>query len=164
LQANLRARLWISAVLAAAFSLTAMAPSVSAAGGVRLIMVEQDGCRYCIEWDREIAPKYPQSAEGRFAPLQRAKRGDASLKDFNPVIYTPTFLVVRNGQEVGRVTGYAGKMFFYEELDEQLAKAGFQADWSIPELDKTRAPESGLQAPRGGVLAMAGRSAPHAAN
>lgn len=134
-----------------------------AAGGVRLIMVEQDGCRYCIEWDREIAPKYPKSAEGRFAPLQRAKRGDAALKKFNPVIYTPTFLVVRNGEEVGRVTGYAGKMFFYEELDEQLAKAGFQPDWSIPELDKTRTLENSRRAPPG-VQAMAERSPTNAAN
>lgn len=100
---------------------------------VKLIMVEQDGCRYCIEWDREIAPKYPTSREGRFAPLQRMQRGDARLAAFKPVIYTPTFLVVHNGAEVGRVTGYAGKLFFWEELDEQLGKAGFKPDWSIPE-------------------------------
>ena len=163
MQAILRARLWTLAVSAAFLSLMILTPPAMATAGVRLIMVEQDGCRYCIEWDREIAPKYPKSAEGRFAPLQRAKRGDAALKNFNPVIYTPTFLVVRNGEELGRVTGYAGKMFFYEELDEQLAKAGFQPDWSIPELDKTRAPtNSRLAAPA--VQALAERSFPHAAN
>ncbi len=101
--------------------------------GVRLMMVEQAGCRYCIEWDQEIAPKYPESKEGRFAPLQRVKRDDPRLSVFKPVIYTPTFLVVQDGKEVGRVTGYAGKLFFWEELDEQLAKAGFKPDWSIPD-------------------------------
>jgi hypothetical protein len=166
LQAKLRAHVWSTALFAIACSLLAMTPPAMASGGVRLIMVEQDGCRYCIEWDREIAPKYPKSAEGRFAPLQRAKRGDDALKGFNPVIYTPTFLVVRNGEEVGRVTGYAGQMFFYEELDEQLAKAGFQPDWSIPELDKTRAPRSATPGPliiqAQGVLGE--WSLPHAAN
>jgi hypothetical protein len=106
------------------------------AAGVRLLMVEQAGCRYCIDWDREIGPKYPMSAEGRFAPLHRVKREDASLRDFKPVIYTPTFLVVQDGREVGRVTGYAGKLFFWEELDEQLVKAGFKPDWSIPDAGK----------------------------
>lgn len=163
MQANLRANLWIAALVAASIAGLILAPSASAAGGVHLLMVEQDGCRYCIEWDREIAPKYPQSAEGRFAPLKRAKRGDATLKGFNPVIYTPTFLVVRNGEEVGRVTGYAGQMFFYEELDEQLAKAGFQADWSIPELDKTRTPANAAHAPLM-LQAMSERSLPNAAN
>lgn len=126
-------------------------------------MVEQAGCGYCIQWDREIAPKYPKSAEGKFAPLQRVQRGDTALKNFNPVPYTPTFLVVRDGQEVGRVTGYAGQMFFYEELDEQLAKAGFQPNWSIPELDKTRAPIRGTALPPS-IQAMGERSPPYAAN
>lgn len=114
--------------------LIASAFAVNADSGVRLIMVEQAGCRYCIEWDLEIGPKYPQSAEGRFAPLQKVTRGDPLLRPFKPVIYTPTFLVVRDGKEVGRVTGYAGKLFFWEELDEQLAKAGFKPDWSIPDV------------------------------
>lgn len=146
-----------------ALSIVATAPSFAA--GVRLIMVEQDGCRYCIDWDREIAPKYPKSAEGRFAPLQRAKRGDAALKGFNPVIYTPTFLVVRDGEEVGRVTGYAGKLFFYEQLDEELAKAGFQPNWGIPDFgSKTSAPDAVKPIGLRSAQIMGQRSLPHAAN
>lgn len=157
-------RPWILAAFAASlFCLFTASTSAHAAGGVRLIMVERDGCKYCIDWNREIAPKYPKSAEGRFAPLQRVKSGDSALKGFNPVIYTPTFLVVRNGEEIGRVTGYAGQMYFYEELDEQLVKAGFQPDWSIPELDKTGAPAYDRHAlPT--IQAMGARSLSHAAN
>lgn len=151
--------------LSSVFGVVAMLLMVGAparAAEVRLIMVEQDGCHWCIEWDREIGPGYPKSAEGKFAPLQRVKRGDEKLKSFNPVIYTPTFLVVRNGEEVGRVTGYAGKMFFYEELDEQLAKAGFTPQWGIPELDKTHAPPKSSQS--GNRLVRANdRSPVHAA-
>lgn len=145
---------------AAAFLVLTIGPAPAFAEKVSLIMVEQDGCHWCIEWDREIGPGYPKSAEGKFAPLRRVKRGDTALKGFDPVIYTPTFLVVRNGEEVGRVTGYAGKMFFYEELDEQLAKAGFQPQWGIPDLDKTRAPAGALKRNEISVL----RSPFHAAN
>lgn len=117
------------------------------AAGVRLIMVEQAGCRYCIEWDQEIAPAYPKSPEGRFAPLHRLQRGHAQLQSFKPVIYTPTFIVVRDGTEVGRVTGYAGKIFFWEELGEQLAKAGYDSGWGVPDpARKAAAPARNTQA------------------
>lgn len=142
---NLAQLRFAAATVAAVVFILTIAPASAFAEKVRLIMVEQDGCHWCIEWDREIGPGYPKSAEGKFAPLQRVKRGDTALKGFDPVIYTPTFLVVRNGEEVGRVTGYAGKMFFYEELDEQLAKAGFQPQWGIPDLDKTLAPAGALK-------------------
>lgn len=158
LQAILRARHWMAAL---AVIVVSGLPLAAEAGNVRLIMVERDDCRYCIEWNREIAPKYPASAEGRFAPLQRAQRGDDVLKHFNPVIYTPTFLVISNGEEVGRVTGYAGKLFFWEELDEQLAKAGFTPNWGIPELDKTQTVPRGTDFP---LQTLASRSSIHAAN
>lgn len=38
---------------------------------VELVMVEQPGCIYCERWDEEIAPAYPKTAEGEFAPLRR---------------------------------------------------------------------------------------------
>lgn len=155
-----------SELVSSAFSVVALLLLLcgpARAADVQLIMVEQDGCHWCIEWDREIGPGYPKSAEGKFAPLQRVKRGDDKLKGFNPVIYTPTFLVVRNGEEVGRVTGYAGKMFFYEELDEQLAKAGFAPQWGIPQLDKTLAPAKPPRFEMRHVLAS-DRSPVHATN
>lgn len=125
----------LSAIMAM-FMLTLPAP---ARAEVKLLMVEQPGCRYCIEWDNEIGPIYPKSQEGQFAPLRRVQREDPALKAFKPVIYTPTFLVVRDGVEVGRVTGYAGKIFFWEELNEELNKAGFRREPLVPELDKTKA-------------------------
>jgi hypothetical protein len=132
----------------------------AAAASVQLVMVERSDCRYCRDWHREIGPGYGESAEGRFAPLTRVQSRDSgALKGFNPVVYTPTFLVVRDGEEVGRITGYAGQMFFYEELDEQLAKAGFKPQWGIPDVgDKAQLDV------QGGFRAVAGAGAVHAAN
>lgn len=119
-------------VLGLAMAVLVAAGSQALAANVRLILVESPSCGYCIKWDREVGPSYPKSKEGRFAPLKRVQRGDAALKGLNPVIYTPTFIVVRNGEEVGRVTGYSGKLYFWDELDQQLAKAGFNPGWGLP--------------------------------
>lgn len=101
---------------------------VRSASPVRLVMVEEPGCRFCRQWDAEIAPGYRKSAEGRFAPLKRVRRGAPEIKGLAPVVYTPTFLVMRSGEELGRITGYPGAEYFYSELRPILAAAGFFPD------------------------------------
>ena len=92
--------------------------------GIRLVMVEEIGCRFCRKWDAEIAPGYRKTAEGRFAPLKRVQRGAAEIAGLAPVVFTPTFVVMRAGEELGRITGYPGADYFYEELRPILATAG----------------------------------------
>ncbi len=95
-----------------------------AAPGVQLIMVEQRGCQYCLKWDRDVGRVYAKTSEGRFAPLRRVGRDAALLKPFAPVVYTPTFILTRNGSEVGRITGYPGEPYFWEELGVMLQAIG----------------------------------------
>lgn len=94
-------------------------------GGLELIMVEAVGCRFCLRWDAEVGRVYDVSAEGRFAPLRRVKRESGVLSNLRPVVYTPTFILVRSGEELGRITGYPGESFFWEELGEMLRPQGF---------------------------------------
>lgn len=102
-----------------------LAVAARSADGVRLIMVEEPGCRFCRQWDAEIAPGYRKSAEGRFAPLRRVRRGAPELKGLAPIPFTPTFIVMRNREELGRITGYPGADYFYEELRPLLSRIGF---------------------------------------
>lgn len=95
------------------------------ASNVRLVMVEEAGCRFCRAWDTEIGGGYRKTAEGRFAPLKRVKRGAPEIRSLAPVVYTPTFIVMRSGEELGRITGYPGADYFYGELRPILAAAGF---------------------------------------
>ena len=88
-------------------------------------MVEEPGCRFCRKWSEEIGPGYRKSAEGRFAPLKRVQRGADEIKGLAPVVFTPTFVVMRSGEELGRITGYPGADYFYTELRPILASAGF---------------------------------------
>lgn len=93
--------------------------------GIRLVMVEEPGCRFCRQWTNEIGGGYRKSPEGRFAPLKRVQRGADEIRGLAPVVYTPTFLVMRSGEELGRITGYPGADYFYAELRPILAAAGF---------------------------------------
>lgn len=99
--------------------------AAQAASGVRLIMVDDPSCHFCRKWNAEIGGGYAKTAEGRFAPLRRVRRDAAAIRGFAPVIFTPTFIVVREGSELGRISGYPGRDYFYGELQSVLAAAGF---------------------------------------
>lgn len=90
-----------------------------------LIMFDDKGCPYCRRWLAEVGPGYPNTDEGKRAPLRRmdirAKLPDGLLLA-RPITVTPTFVLVDESREVGRLTGYAGAEFFYELLGDVLAK------------------------------------------
>ncbi|SFI59566.1 hypothetical protein [Celeribacter neptunius] len=82
-------------------------------------MVEREGCVYCARWNEEIAPIYPKTPEGQYAPLRRVDLSALSQQAFKPkgpVIFTPTFLLIEDGTERGRIEGYAGDEMFWTML------------------------------------------------
>ena len=95
--------------------------SISSSSAAELIMVRQAGCPWCAAWDRDIAPIYGKTDAGRRAPLRTVdlrERMVISLK--SPIIYTPTFVLVEKGREVGRIEGYTGDHFFWDLLEALL--------------------------------------------
>ncbi|WP_372674759.1 thioredoxin family protein [Aquicoccus sp.] len=103
----------------------ALALSVLPAVAAELIMVEQKGCSHCIAWKDTIGPIYPKSPEGEFAPLRvvdiREGAPDGVRYD-RPVTFTPTFILVEDGTEIGRIEGYPGEDFFWSLLDMLLKR------------------------------------------
>jgi hypothetical protein len=100
-----------------------------------LVMVEQAGCTYCARWNAEVAPEYPATPEGRFAPLRRVDLRDLPRDlsfDSRPV-YTPTFVLVADGEEVSRLEGYPGEDFFWGLLGRMLDRA--DATWATQGAD-----------------------------
>ena len=100
-----------------------MLPNV-AARAAELLMFESPLCEWCDMWHEEIGPIYPKTAEARCAPLRRLDISDPlpqSVTDIRPVIYTPTFVLVEDGREVGRIMGYPGEDFFWGLLAEMFA-------------------------------------------
>lgn len=106
-------------------SFSARAGDAQSSRTTQLIMVEAPGCRFCALWHEEIGPAYAQSAEGRFAPLVRVGRDSALLSALKPVTFTPTFIIMQNGVETGRLAGYPGRDYFWDELVELLTPLGF---------------------------------------
>jgi thioredoxin-related protein len=98
-----------------------------------LLLAEEDGCMWCARWDSEISGIYPKTQEGVAAPLQRVDIHE-SLPDGitlkRPLYYTPTFVLLDNGQEVGRIEGYPGEDFFWGLLGVMLRDAGVQVETS----------------------------------
>ncbi len=40
----------------------------------------------------------------------------------SPILYTPTFVLVAGGREIGRIEGYAGEHFFWGQLERLVAR------------------------------------------
>ena len=95
-----------------------------------LLMAEEDGCYWCEAWDDEISHIYPKTIEGRTAPLQRydVHHETPDVIFQSRVRYTPTFILVKNGQEVGRLEGYPGEDFFWGLLSQMFERAGIPLD------------------------------------
>lgn len=92
---------------------------------VQLLMLEQVGCYWCTKWKKEIGPIYPKTSEAKIAPLRNVDINEPWPKDLKNIAidhFTPTFVVVNEGKEVGRIRGYAGDEFFWTLLDELLNK------------------------------------------
>lgn len=90
---------------------------------VELVMFEQAACEWCDVWNEQVGIVYSKTTEGRRAPLRRLSIHDELPVDVNikqPVIYTPTFVLVEMGVEVGRISGYPGEDFFWGMLDQLL--------------------------------------------
>lgn len=96
------------------------------AAATALVMVEDAGCPYCARFDRETRESYERSAEGRFAPLIRRRRASADIGFIKNVVYSPTFVLLVEGREVGRIVGYQGQELFWMEMAVLMRKAGFE--------------------------------------
>jgi hypothetical protein len=110
---------WLFGILL--FLLTAI-PGYAA----ELIMFERAGCPWCEAFDREVAPVYPKTATGQFAPLRRVNIHAALPPDLSFVAVerlTPLFILIDNGREIGRIRGYPGEDSFWGLLDAMAARA-----------------------------------------
>lgn len=100
-------------------------PARISAYAAELVMFERAGCTWCQRWSEEIGPIYPKTAEGALAPLRHISLDAGVPAEFRfdpPVRYTPTFVLVDKGREVGRITGYMNDEAFWGLLGALLAR------------------------------------------
>jgi thioredoxin-related protein len=115
-------------VLALFMAISSADGAVSAA---ELVLFETEGCEWCEQWHEDIGVIYAKTAEGKFAPLRRVEithEPPADLKHLRAAAFTPTFVVIDQGREVGRIIGHPGDNFFWPLLTQILKKAGFKEE------------------------------------
>ena len=96
---------------------------VTNAQAAELVFVERAGCPYCAKWDREVSVAYANSDEGQRAPLRRHALENGQPAGINkPVRFTPTFILMDEGREIGRITGYMDDHSFWGLLGPLMAK------------------------------------------
>lgn len=104
----------------------AAAPA-QAADPLQLVMFDRVGCPWCAKWDAEVGGVYHKTWEGERAPLRRLGMHPPYPNDLSfitKIIYSPTFVLVRGRQEIGRIVGYPGEAHFYVQLSQLIEKAG----------------------------------------
>lgn len=99
-----------------AIALLASALLIAQARAAELVMFEQKGCVWCQRFDREIAPAYDKTTEGRRVPLRRQDIAKPVPPDLGFIMrerFTPVFVLIDEGREIGRIRGYPGDAFFW---------------------------------------------------
>lgn len=89
-----------------------------------LLMFEKEGCPWCLAWKRDVGGHYGASAHAALLPLRHVDIAapPSGLPPMEKVRYSPTFVAIACGEEVDRITGYAGRDQFWDALDLAAAK------------------------------------------
>jgi thioredoxin-related protein len=104
------------------------------ARAAELVMFTRAGCEWCAAFEREIAPVYGKTDEGRRAPLRRVDFDAARPADLTFIEVerlTPLFVLIDKGREIGRIRGYPGEDHFWGLLGaliDKLDKSGTSAE------------------------------------
>jgi hypothetical protein len=95
--------------------LGAFAQAVPARADMRLYVFEIEGCEMCTRFHAEALGDYWTSETSRSLPLTIVDLnalGTARQPLRSPIRTVPTFVVMRDGTEIARLTGYPGKAAF----------------------------------------------------
>jgi hypothetical protein len=110
-------RKFSASIALAGVMFVAFAPA--AAHAAELVMFERAGCEWCAAFDRDIAPVYGKSEEGLRAPLRRVDITQPVPPDLAFIQverFTPLFVLVDQGREIGRIRGYPGLESFWMQI------------------------------------------------
>ncbi len=97
-----------------------------AAEAARMVFLERGDCPYCRRWLRDVGEQaWNRSDLGGRAALWRvdvAAGLPEALRFLTNWRFTPTFVLVRDGREVGRIIGYNGDLFFWQQAEVLIGR------------------------------------------
>lgn len=93
---------------------------------MELVVMEAPGCTYCTLFRRDVLPSYENSERAKDVPIRFVDINDEAADALGldgPVDVVPTFVVLKNNKEVGRIPGYTGPEIFFHTINYLLAGA-----------------------------------------
>ncbi|MCU0888959.1 MAG: thioredoxin family protein [Rubritepida sp.] len=103
-----------------------LAPRAARAEGARMVLLERHDCPWCVRWRREVGERaWNRSNLGRRAPLRAVDVATGLPEDLRFLTdwrVTPSFVLVAQGREIGRITGYQGDHFFWAAAEALIAR------------------------------------------
>ncbi len=90
-----------------------------------LIMFNSSTCEWCEVWEEEVGGVYGKTEVGKTLPVHRVDIHEdrpVNLEHLRGIRFTPTFVLLQDGREVGRITGYPGESFFWGLLEEMTTR------------------------------------------
>lgn len=104
-----------------------LSPGAGTAGSMQLLVAHDVACGDFSRWQNEIGPSYATSPAGRVAPLREIQT-DGPWPDGLALAsrprQTPTFILVDDGIEIGRIEGYGDAASFHADLARLLRHGG----------------------------------------
>lgn len=88
-----------------------------------LLLFDTRGCYWCERWISEVGPYYHKTREGQIAPLRLVsldKPRPVDLTWIQGVRASPTFVLIDQGREIGRIVGYDDEQVFWARLGEMM--------------------------------------------
>lgn len=88
-----------------------------------LLVFEVEGCAYCMLFRRDVAPAYQRSPRASRVPMRFIDANKANisrLKLAEPLKVVPTIVLMINGREVERITGYMGPEPFFHMISSLM--------------------------------------------
>ncbi len=110
-------------MLCSSASLASDAPlsEISAIPETALIMVTSPSCPWCDAFEEDVGHIYGKTPESAQFPLHRIDyftKFTAPLAHIKAASVTPTFIVIKDHQEIGRIEGYPGDEMFWWRFSE----------------------------------------------
>lgn len=99
---------------------------VAHGSNLELVVMEAPGCTYCTLFRRDVLPSYQASERAKDVPIRFVDINDEAASALGldgPVDVVPTFVVLQNNKEIGRIPGYTGPEFFFHTMNYLLSSA-----------------------------------------
>ncbi len=93
---------------------------------LQLVVMEAPGCIYCNLFRRDVLPSYQTSERGKDMPVRFLDVNDVpktGIELQSPIDILPTFVIVKDNRELGRIPGYMGPEDFFHSINYLLSSS-----------------------------------------